>query len=67
MSAHSDRRTRAGRVEASRGHKVQLTLQLDGQLLDQLNEAARRRATSRVALIAAWLAEKLGQEAPAAD
>jgi hypothetical protein len=27
-----------------------------------LSAAARHRATSRVALIAAWLAEKLGQE-----
>ena len=59
---HSDQRTRVGRTE-ERGNRVQITLQVDDRLLEQLDEAARHRATSRVALIAAWLAEKLGQEA----
>ena len=58
---HSDRRTRAGR-EDERGNRVQLTLAIDYRLLQQLDAAARCRATSRVALIATWLAEKLGQE-----
>jgi hypothetical protein len=60
---HSDRRTRADRTD-ERGNRVQITLQVDHRLLGQLDAAARHRATSRVALIAAWLAEKLGQENP---
>jgi hypothetical protein len=58
---HSDRRTRVGR-EDERGNRVQITLAVDYRLLERLDAAARHRATSRVALIAAWLAEKLGQE-----
>jgi hypothetical protein len=58
---HSDRRTRAGKAD-ERGNRVQITLQVDHRLLEQLDAAARHRATSRVALIAAWLSEKLGQE-----
>jgi hypothetical protein len=58
---HSDRRTRVGREE-ERGNRVQVTLQLDHRLVEQVDAAARCRATSRVALVAAWLAEKLGQE-----
>jgi hypothetical protein len=60
---HSDRRTPAGRNAAPRGNRVQVSLALDYRLLEQLDEAARHRATSRVALIATWLSEKLGQEA----
>jgi hypothetical protein len=41
---------------------MQVTLQLDHRLVEQVDAAARDRATSRVALVAAWLAEKLGQE-----
>jgi hypothetical protein len=59
---HSDRRTLAGRAAAPRGNRMQVSLALDHRLLDQLDEAARLRSTSRVALIAAWLSEKLGQE-----
>ena len=58
---HSDRRTPAGR-NAPRGNRVQVSLALDYRLLEQLDEAARHRETSRVALITTWLAEKLGQE-----
>ena len=58
---HSDRRTRVGR-EDERGNRVQVTLAVDYRLLERLDAAARHRATSRVALVAAWLAEKLGQE-----
>ena len=58
---HSDRRTRAGRAE-DRGTRVQITLAVDYRLLERLDAAARHRATSRVALVAAWLSEKLGQE-----
>ena len=58
---HSDRRTRAGRTD-DRGNRVQVTLALDYRLMERVDAAARRQATSRVALIAAWLAEKLGQE-----
>lgn len=63
---HSDRRTRAGRVD-DRGAKMQVTLQLDHRLVEQVDAAARGRATSRVALIAAWLSEKLGQAGPLGD
>ena len=63
---HSDRRTRAGRAD-DRGIRVQVTLQLDHRLLEQVDAAARHRATSRVALVAAWLAEKLGQEPAETD
>jgi len=63
---HSDRRTRVGR-EDERGNRVQITLAMDYRLLEQLDAAARHRATSRVALIAAWLSEKLGQESPETD
>ena len=63
---HSDRRTRAGR-EDERGNRVQITLAVDYRLLEQLDAAARHRATSRVALISAWLSEKLGQEPPETD
>jgi hypothetical protein len=59
---HSDRRTLAGRNAAPRGNRIQVSLALDHRLLEQLDAAARHRATSRVALIAAWLSEKLGQE-----
>jgi hypothetical protein len=59
---HSDRRTRAGRTE-DRGNRIQVTLALDYRLMERVDAAARSRATSRVALIAAWLSEKLGQEA----
>lgn len=59
---HSDRRTLAGRAAATRGNRVQVSLALDHRLLERLDEAARHRATSRVALIATWLSEKLGQE-----
>lgn len=58
---HSDRRTRAGRAD-ERGNKMQITLQLDHRLMEQVDAAARRQSTSRVALIAAWLAEKLEQQ-----
>jgi hypothetical protein len=58
---HSDRKTRAGRAE-ERGNRVQVTLAIDYRLLEQLDAAARHRETSRVALIAGWLAERLGQE-----
>jgi hypothetical protein len=58
-----DRRTLAGRAEAPRGDKVQLTLQLDEQLTVDLTEAARLRGTSRVSLISSWLADRLAQEA----
>lgn len=63
VNVHSDRRTLAGRVEASRGGKVPMALALDQQLVEQLNEAARIRSTSRVALIAQWLSERLETEA----
>jgi hypothetical protein len=63
---HSDRRTRAGRTE-DRGAKMLVTFQLSHQLVEQIDAAARHRATSRVALVAAWLAEKLGQEADPRD
>ena len=63
---HSDRRTRAGRTD-DRGNRVQVTLQLDHRLLEQVDAAARHQATSRVALIAAWLSEKLGQKADPRD
>jgi hypothetical protein len=63
---HSDRRTRAGR-EDERGNRVQITLAVDYRLLEQLDAAARHRATSRVALISAWLSEKLGQESHETD
>ena len=59
---HSDRRTLAGRNAAPGGNRIQVSLALDHRLLEQLDAAARHRATSRVALIAAWLSEKLGQE-----
>jgi hypothetical protein len=55
---HSDRRTRDGRSE-ERGNRVQVTFQLDHRLLDRLDRAARHKATTRVALVATWLAEKL--------
>jgi hypothetical protein len=55
---HSDRRTRLGR-EDERGNRVQVTFALDYRLLERLDAAARQRATSRVALVSAWLAEKL--------
>jgi hypothetical protein len=61
FDVHSDRRTRAGRTD-ERGNRVQVTLAIDYRLLERLDAAARHRATSRVALIAAWLSEKLGQE-----
>jgi hypothetical protein len=38
-NAHTDRRTLAGRIEAPRGDKVQLTLQLDERLTVELTEA----------------------------
>jgi len=63
---HSDRRTRAGR-EDERGNRVPVTLHLDYRLLEQVDAAARCRATSRSALVAAWLAEKLGQDPAGAD
>jgi hypothetical protein len=59
----SDRRTVAGRAAAPRGDRVQVTLQIDSLLLERLDAAARRSATSRVALISAWLADRLTQEA----
>lgn len=65
VPSHTDRRTTAGRIAAPRGDKVQLTLQLDGQLTADLTEAARLRGTSRMSLIAAWLADRLAQEAVA--
>jgi hypothetical protein len=58
-----DRRTVAGRAAAPRGHRVPVTLQLDASLLERLDAAARRSATSRVALISNWLADRLAQEA----
>jgi hypothetical protein len=58
----SDRRTLAGRAAAPRGDRVQVTLQIDSQLLEGLDAAARRSATTRVALISAWLDERLSQE-----
>jgi hypothetical protein len=36
-------------------------LAVDYRLLERLDAAARYRATSRTALVAAWLAEKLEQ------
>jgi hypothetical protein len=63
---HSDRRTRAGRAE-DRGNRVQITLQVDHRLVEQLDAAARSRAISRVALVATWLAERLGHETPETD
>jgi hypothetical protein len=63
---HTDRRTRVGRDE-ERGNRQQVTLALDHRLVEQVDEAARQRATSRVALIAAWLSERLGQDLPATD
>jgi hypothetical protein len=58
---HSDRRTRAGRAY-DRCNRVQITLAVDYRLLEQLDAAARHRATSSVALVATWLSERLGQE-----
>jgi hypothetical protein len=59
----SDRRTVEGRAAAPRGDRVQVTLQIDASLLERLDAAARRSATSRVALISNWLDERLTQEA----
>jgi hypothetical protein len=42
---------------------VQITLQVDHRLLEQLDAAARRQATTRVALVSDWLDERLAQEA----
>jgi hypothetical protein len=41
---------------------VQIMLAVDYRLLERLDAAARYRATGRTALVAAWLAEKLGQD-----
>jgi hypothetical protein len=61
-SLRSDRRTVEGRAAAPRGDRVQVTLQLDASLLERLDAAARRSATSRVALVSVWLDERLSQE-----
>jgi hypothetical protein len=46
-----------------RDGKMQVALQLDHRLMELVDAAARRQATSRVALIAAWLNERLQQRA----
>jgi hypothetical protein len=47
----------------SSGNRVQIMLAVDYRLLERLDA----RATSRIALVAAWLAEKLGQDPTETD
>jgi hypothetical protein len=54
-----------GKPRWQRGNRTQITLSIAPRLLERLDAVARERETSRAALIALWLREKLDQEAPA--
>jgi hypothetical protein len=46
-----------------RGSKTQITLSIAPELLERIDEAARRKYVSRAALVAMWLNDRLEQEA----
>ena len=48
-----------------RGNRTQIILSIAPRLLERLDEAARKRETTRAALVALWLREKLDQQVPA--
>jgi hypothetical protein len=45
-----------------RGTKTQITLSIAPELLDRLDEVAKRKYVSRAALVAMWLNDRLEQE-----
>lgn len=46
-----------------RGTKTQITLSIAPELLERIDEVARRKYVSRAALVALWLNDRLEQEA----
>ena len=46
-----------------RGHKTQITLTLSPNLLDRVDEVARRKEISRAALFTLWIGDGLAKEA----
>ena len=49
-------------LRAALGNRTQITLSIAPRLLERLDAVARERETSRAALIALWLREKLDEE-----
>jgi hypothetical protein len=45
-----------------RGNKTQITLSIAPELLERIDDAARRKYVSRAALVAMWLNDRLQQE-----
>ena len=45
-----------------RGSKTQITLSIAPELLERIDDAARRNYVSRAALVAMWLSDRLEQE-----
>jgi hypothetical protein len=46
-----------------RGKKAQITLSISPELLDQVDEIARRKHLSRAALVTVWLGDCVAKEA----
>ena len=51
---------KAGRWQ--RGTKTQITLSIAPELLERIDDVARRKYVSRAALVAMWLNDRLEQE-----
>lgn len=45
-----------------RGSRTQITLSIAPELLDRIDQVARRKYVSRAALVAMWLNDRLQQE-----